>query len=215
MTKIDALKCWIKYKVFRKQRKPESVQEFWQKAENDSWLKYSVGQEKSIFLANLMEKIPLKKNNKILELGCNIGRNLSYLQTVGCTNLFGVELNKETVKQSKKFYPNLRAKIVNSTIEDFARNDFGGEFYNRYDLIFTMAVLEHIPKESEWIFQSMATHAKYIITIEDEKSINKICFPRNYKKIFEGLGMKQIYETHCNNVHPTLTKNFTARIFQK
>ena len=210
MTKIDALKCWIKYKVFRKQRKPEGIQEFWQKAENDSWLKYSVGQEKSIFLANLMEKLPLRKNGKILELGCNIGRNLSYLQTIGCTNLFGVELNKEAVKQSKKFYPNLKAKITNSTIEDFARNGFG-----RYGLIFTMAVLEHIPKESEWIFQSMATHAKYIITIEDEKSINKICFPRNYKKIFENLGMKQIYKTHCNGVHPTLTKNFTARIFQK
>ena len=210
MTKIDTLKCWIKYKVFRKQRKPEGIQDFWQKAENDSWLKYSVGQEKSIFLANLMEKLPLRKNGKILELGCNIGRNLSYLQTVGCTNLFGVELNQEAVKQSKKMYPNLRARIQNTTIENFFN-----ECLEKYDLIFTMAVLEHIPKESEWIFAEMVRCGGYIITIEDEKSINKICFPRNYKKIFENLGMKQIYETHCNGVHPTLTKNFTARIFQK
>ena len=78
-----------------------------------------------------------------------------------------------------------------------------------------MAVLEHLPKESEWIFEKMVKHSKHIITIEDEKSINKICFPRNYKKIFEDLGMKQIYECDCQNVHPTLTEKFRARVFVK
>lgn len=210
MTKIDSLKCWIKYALFRKARKRKDIQEFWQKAENDNWEKYTTGIEKSIFLANLTKKIPLRKDAKILELGCNIGRNLVCLQSIDYTNISGVELNKEAVKQSKKVYPKLKAKIINSTIEDFMSNNFG-----RYDLIFTIAVLEHIPKESEWIFQSMSTHAKYIITIEDEKSINKICFPRNYKTIFESFGMKQIYETTCDNIHPTLTKNFKARIFRR
>ncbi len=209
MTKFDYFKCWIKYKVFHKQRKPKDVQEFWKKAENDSWKNYSQGIEKSIFLANLIERLPSLKDCKILELGCNVGRNLAYLESVGCKRLYGVELNKDAIEASKKIYPGLKAKIFNSTIEDFMQTHF-----EQYSLIFTMAVLEHIPQESEWIFASIAARSYYIVTIEDEKSISKICFPRNYKTIFERLGMQQIYETGCNEVHRSLTKNFKARIFQ-
>lgn len=210
MTKIDNLKCWIKYKLLHIARKRKDIREFWQRAENDNWKKYSEGKEKSIFLVSLIKMLSLHKGARILELGCNVGRNLSYLQSIGYINLFGVELNKKAVAVSEKLYLNLvKAKIANDTIEHYI-------LYNteHYDLIFTMAVLEHIPKESEWIFKYMVRHGDYIITIEDEKSINKICFPRNYKKIFESLGMRQIYETDCINVHPTLTKNFRARMFR-
>jgi len=204
MTKYDQFKCWIKYRLFHKKRTLKQTQEFWNKAEGDNWNKYKEGIGKSKFFHNLIAFIPLSKHTRILELGCNVGRNLNYLRSKGFTNLTGIELNSEAVKNSLKGF-----KIFNSSIEDYLRN-----FENKYDLIFTMAALEHLPQESEWIFAEMVKRAKHIITIEDEHSLNKICFPRNYKKIFESLGMKQIYECDCEGVHPTLTKNFRARVFQ-
>jgi len=204
MTKYNKLKCWIKYKVFHIKRTPEQTQEFWNKAEDDNWNKYKEGIEKSEFLGSLLHLIPLTFNDSILELGCNVGRNLNYLRTKGYKNLTGVELNKEAVKNSLKGF-----KIFDSSIEDFLKKS-----ETKYGLIFTMAVLEHLPKKSEWVFAEMSKRAKYILTIEDEKSLNKICFPRNYKKIFESLGMKQIYECGCEGVHLTLTKGFKARVFQ-
>ncbi len=208
--KFNQFKCWIKYKVLKLKRRPETTRKFWKEAKNDSWGTYLVGEEKSEFLLRLVKKLRLSFSAKILELGCNVGRNLNYLYRAGYRNAGGIELNEEAVKMSSKFFPRLRNKIALNTIEDYFLNRGEKE---TWDIIFTMAVLEHLPKESEWVFAEMVKCTKYIITIEDEKSINKVCFPRNYKKIFEDLGMREIYHIDCNNVHPSLTENFVARIF--
>ncbi len=208
--KFNQFKCWIKYKVLKLKRRPEATRKFWEEAKNDSWRNYLVGQEKSEFLLRLIKKLRLGFSAKILELGCNIGRNLNYLSSAGYKNVGGMELNEEAVKMSSMFFPRLRNKIALTTIEDYFLYKKGSE---RFKLIFTMAVLEHLPKESEWVFAEMVKCAKYIITVEDERSINKVCFPRNYKKIFEDLGMREVYHIGCNNVHPSLTESFVARIF--
>ena len=55
--------------------------------------------------------------------------------------------------------------IDQGTIEDRIKD------MERCDLVFTMAVLEHIHLDSEWVFSEMARIAKkYLITIEDEKN---------------------------------------------
>lgn len=82
---------------------------------------------------------------------------------------------------------------------------------NSYDLVFTMAVLEHLHKDSEYVFKDIARIAKqYLLTIEDESGISKRHFPRNYQAIFEPLGLKQIYEEIYEEEHV-----LTARLFIK
>jgi len=122
MTKYDQFKCWIKYRLFHKKRTLKQTQEFWNKAEGDNWNKYKEGIGKSKFFHNLIAFIPLSKHTRILELGCNVGRNLNYLRSKGFTNLTGIELNSEAVKNSLKGF-----KIFNSSIEDYLRNF---DFYN-------------------------------------------------------------------------------------
>ena len=210
MKRYDAIKCWIKYKLLKKKRTLEATHKFWEEAKNDNWDKYKDGIEKSRFLWTLINTLTLKKDARILELGCNIGRNLNFLYQKGYTYLDGIELNKEAVRQSEKIFPNMKANIMNYMVEDYFDYTIA-----KYNLIFTMAVLEHLPKESEWVFGEIVKRTDYLITVEDEKSINKICFPRNYKKIFENLGMIQLYEFTCDGVHPSLHKGFKARIFTK
>jgi|GEM_PF-2464290 hypothetical protein len=86
-----------------------------------------------------------------------------------------------------------------------------------FDLVYTMAVLEHIHDESEFIFSHITRITrKILITIEDEGGISWRHFPRNYKKIFENLGMKQIEEINFKKTRvPGIKKEFFGRVFTK
>ena len=103
------------------------------------------------------------------------------------------------------------AQIFNGLIEDL----IGTFSDNEFDIIFTMAVLEHIHTDSEWIFSEMARIVnEIIITIEDEHEVSWRHFPRKYKEIFESLGMKQVEQINCS-AEVGLNNNFVARVFRK
>ena len=102
-------------------------------------------------------------------------------------------------------------KIYNVPVEEIIREFRDCEF----GIVFTMAVLEYIHTDSEWIFPEMVRVTKdFLITIEDERCISWRHFPRNYKKVFESLGMKQVQEFNCGEVG-ILNSGFFARIFRK
>ena len=179
----------------------KSIHNFW-RSPDDSNLPthYLSGEERSKFLLRLIKKYG-KPKDKILEIGCNVGRNLNYLYTHEFKNIEGVEINKEAVELFKEHY-NLPIKIYNSPIEEVIKK------LGNYDIIFTMAVLEHIHTDSEWIFPEIQKRAKVLITIEDEKGISWRHFPRNYKNIFKN----QIEEIPLSKKEG-LDNNFKARIY--
>lgn len=152
-------------------------------------------------------------NARILEIGCGVGRNLKSLLSAGFYRLEGIEINQEALRVLKTSYPDLaqKAKLYNASIEEVIKTFQDGEF----DVVFTMAVLEHIHKDNEWCFHEIARITKtLLITIEDEFTISPIHFPRNYKKIFQSLGLRQI-EEFKGNPSTGLGRNFVARIFEK
>ena len=71
----------------------------------------------------------------IIELGCNVGLNLSVLNKIGFKNLTGLEINKSAFSIAKKNNPNI--SFINSSIEDF-------EVTKTFDLVYTAGVLIHI-----------------------------------------------------------------------
>jgi SAM-dependent methyltransferase len=159
------------------------------------------------YLVSLVKQY-VKPDASIVELGCNAGRNLYQLWQAGYQNLSGVEINSGALNLMKQKFPDMNVKAYEGSIEDRIRAL--GEF----DLVFTIAVLEHIHIDSEWVFEEIARKAKrYLITIEGEEKIESdLHFPRNYKSIFENLGMRQVYEMHLSDkvgVHA----RFRARVF--
>lgn len=174
---------------------------------------YLKGKERSVFLLNLIKRYA-EEDDRILEIGCNVGRNLNELFCAGFKNLAGVEISENAIDMMKDAYPDMANKIeiyigsVENLIQDFGNNSF--------DLVFTMAVLEHIHTDSKFIFPHMARITKKIlVTIEDERGLSWRHFPRNYKKIFEGLGLRQIEEISFKKVKvPGLNSNFVARVFK-
>lgn len=102
------------------------------------------------------------------------------------------------------------AKIYNSPVEDVIRNMPD----NQYDCVFTMAVLEHIHWESEWIFPEIARiTAGFLVTIEEEERHDSyLFFPRNFEDVFESLGAKQVEEVNCEAIEGL--SQCTARILK-
>ena len=103
----------------------------------------------------------------ILEVGCNVGRNLNHLYMSGFEKLAGIEINENAVQRLRRAYPQLKSVNVDigpaeEVLEHYRSSSF--------DVVFTMAVLEHIPPSSRTVFSQIArvTH-RYVLAIEPRK----------------------------------------------
>jgi len=137
---------------------------------------------------------------------------LSVLFNSGFKNLTGIEISENALNVMRESYPELeQCKLYHSPIESII--DILPD--NEYDLVYSMAVLEHLPVESEWVFDEIYRICKAnLITIEDEYGKSWRHFPRNYKKIFEELGFVQNYSYVLTSRQGFFTK-FRCRFFQK
>lgn len=81
----------------------------------------------------------LDRNIEILEIGANIGLQLSALLRKGFKNLLGIEINDYAVRQAKKLHPEV--DIIKGSVFDLPFRD------NYFDLVFTSGVLIHVAPE--------------------------------------------------------------------
>lgn len=80
--------------------------------------------------------------DSVLEAGCNIGNQLSMLQSQGKTQLYGIEINEKAVEFAKTHTQKMN--IVQGSIFDMPFRD------GFFDMVFTSGVLIHIhPKDIE------------------------------------------------------------------
>lgn len=166
---------------------------------------------RSLFLVNLLRRYA-DVTAKVLEIGCNVGRNLDFLFQEGHTHLAGVEISAAPLRLFRAAYPETFRHVtihhapIESIVERFRDREF--------DVVFTMAVMEHIHIDSEWIFPEIARIAgSLLITIEDERGISERTFPRNYRKVFEPLGMRHLTVTRCGQ-DEGFKPGIIARVFQ-
>jgi len=197
--------------------KPNSrsdLHQYWRSLDDDgnsdnAPSKYLKNPERSEFLVELFRK-HVPEEASILEIGCNVGRNLRYLFESGYRNLTGIEINPHAVKILRETSPEMAREITVETgpVEDWIKNVPDDTF----DIVYTMAVLIHVHTSSEWIFAEMRRISKkFIITIEDEVNLGGRHVPRNYKKIFEGQGMREV-DRYLDGV-PGLESCYVARVF--
>lgn len=143
----------------------------------------------------------------IMEIGCNAGRNLAGLYRAGFKNLSAIEISEKAVSQMRRSFPELSEVTI-----DIAPAEEAIKRAGQFDLIFTLAVLEHIHYDSDWVMDEMALRAGHILVIEDENQISTRHFPRNYRREFEKRGFRQIEEQAAP---PGLSKSFTYRLFAR
>jgi SAM-dependent methyltransferase len=189
----------------------DRLHEFWRHpdAPNDPE-RYREPVERSRLLLEVLSPY-LSTESRILEIGPNVGRNLAYLFDAGYRDLTGIEINGDAIALLRESYPELgaTATLIVSPVEDAIKDLPDGSF----DLVYTMAVLEHIHPDSEWIFGEMLRITRStLITIEDEHGVSVRHTPRNYRTIFEGLGAREVDERVASEADG-LSSDFVARVF--
>ncbi len=150
----------------------------------------------------------------VLEVGCNAGRNLEHLFGAGHRNLSAIEINADAIALLRRSFPDMAARL--DLRHGPAENLLPGFPSAHFDLVFTMAVLEHLHDDSESVFAGIARVCRrFLITIEDEHRVSWRHFPRNYRKVFEPLGLAQILEQRCDPAIHGLSEVHVARVFRR
>ena len=146
-------------------------------------------EKRSKYLIDIVTNLNITTRARILEIGCNTGRNLYALKQAGYNNLSGIEISNRAIQVGKAKYGDL-GTIYNISVESILPLIPPGN----YDLVFSMAVFEHISPESNFIFKDISVICdKYIVTIEDEEHDTDRHCARNYGDIFSKLDMQQIF----------------------
>lgn len=193
--------------------KVEDVHNYWKNPEDfgNTTEEYLSQNESAKLMCSLIKKLlGVKKDKSIIELGCNCGRNLNNLAIEGYTNLSGIDISQKAINLMKAKYPEI---YYNSNIKiDSLEASLPKIKDNSFDVVFSLAVLMHIPYQSNSIFKEIVRISKqYVITLENEIMPHVWShYPRDYKKIFEDLGMEEVYFINQN-----IIKNYMVRIFKK
>tara|TARA_B100000787_G_scaffold52767_2_gene38162 strand:+ start:5638 stop:6330 length:693 start_codon:yes stop_codon:yes gene_type:complete len=120
-----------------------------------------------------------KKEEKILDICCNVGRILNELNISGYKNLYGFDINEEAIKNSTNVFSKLNnANLVCSNAEEYLKNISD----NFYDTSFSLgASLELIPPHFDVIKHISRITKNYFICIINE---NGHAYPRFWKHEF-------------------------------
>jgi SAM-dependent methyltransferase len=192
------LAAYTAYRFF-KPTNPAILHEFWRQpapSGNDP-RDYLKPTHRSAALLEMVKDLP--KDARILEVGCNVGRNLAYLHDHGYTQVEGVEINAHAVELLREHHPQLADREIHLGTAEEVLPGFGDR---SFDLVFTMAVLEHIHPDSVIVFDSMARIASEVLAIEPDPRRTHRTFPHDIPRLFVSRGMELVSATPMKDLVP-------------
>lgn len=201
---------------FMRMDQQATLHEFWRQPapQGNNPHDYIRATGRSQALLELISDLP--KDAHILEVGCNVGRNVAWLFDHGYTNIQGIEINSHAVELLRKTYPQLADVQVSigaagEVLPKFADDEF--------DLVYTMAVLEHIHPDESSVFDDMTRIGKQILAIEPPGSKSHRQFPHDIPKVFGDRGMKLVSKRNMgefeSNAGEETIKRFDAYRFHR
>ncbi|MFB6166302.1 MAG: class I SAM-dependent methyltransferase [Haloarculaceae archaeon] len=114
----------------------------------------------------------VKRDARILELGCSCGRHLAHLHDDGYEDLAGIDVNPDAFDVMDEAYPDLAAA---GTFHAAAIEDVVPEFDDgAFDVVFSVETLQHVHPDQSWVFAHLArvTDA-LLVTVENEGGANE------------------------------------------
>jgi len=91
---------WVNLATRHKSR--DELRRYWMRPRDganlpENYLKPICGDRRSQFLLELIKSLHCNVNESVLEIGCNVGRNLNYLFSAGFDKLTGIEISEDAV----------------------------------------------------------------------------------------------------------------------
>lgn len=128
------------------------------------------------------------KEDSILEIGCNAGRNLNHLWQAGYQNVRGMEISEHAVERLRTEYPCLATIPVDIGPAELSIRKYCS---SSVDVIFTMSVLEHLHPDCRFLFKEIArVSRKYVLAIEPKHGKHShMQYPWDIKNEFIAAGL--------------------------
>ena len=194
----------------------EDILEYWSTPlDNDNRTEgYLQPVGRSRYLQALIERF-FPATSSALEIGCNLGRNMNHLTTVMGIDTAGMEISARAIQHMKSHFPALSGArtYLGDVVERIKEVPD-----KSYDLVYSMAVLMHLHPDTPSSFWSdmVRTAGRGIITIENETSGSMRNWPRNYGRLIEAAGARQIHQEPLVPVNDDLIdlKDYQVRIFE-
>lgn len=126
----------------------------------------------------------------VLEFGCNAGRVLRYFARAGYV-VTGLEINPSAIALARKTFPELRgATLLAGNGEETLRTLPTASV----DASYSSHALRHVgPSIIESVARELTRVTKDLLIVsEDEGTRSSLSYPRNYRKLFEPMGWKQV-----------------------
>lgn len=145
----------------------------------------------SVLAAEWLESTGIERHAPIIELGSNVGRNLAYFHRRGFVRLTGIELNPTAVSLMGACFPETAAltKTHVGAIEDVLPECPDDAF----EACVTMGTFMCVHPSSEAVFGHVSrVTRRYLLTIEDETNDGPRYCPRNYARVFDRLGWREL-----------------------
>jgi 2-polyprenyl-3-methyl-5-hydroxy-6-metoxy-1,4-benzoquinol methylase len=85
------------------------------------------------------------KKVRILDIGCNLGSLINLLYENGYSEVYGLDIRSEAIKEGQRLYPKLKKRL-----KDYDGNKipFPDEYF---DVVLMFDVIEHIPKLEKFL----------------------------------------------------------------
>lgn len=190
--------------------RPEVLYEFWRQPTppGNSSHDYIRQVGRSMVLRELISDLP--ETARILEVGCNVGRNLAYLHDNGYRQVEGVEINPHAVELLRTTYPQLADVPVHVGP---AEEVLPGLPDDGYDLVYTMAVLEHIHPDHSTVFDEIVRIGRSVLAIEPSGGVSHRQFPHDIPKVFTSRGLRLVSARSMADFPETARDKAIAKYF--
>jgi 2-polyprenyl-3-methyl-5-hydroxy-6-metoxy-1,4-benzoquinol methylase len=132
---------------------------------------------------------------KVLDFGCGIGKLSEYIED---ENYIGIDIDEESIKIAKKFYPNKQFYLDNEfeEIKDALR----------FDSIVSLAVIEHVKNPHDFLLE--------LKSLLNQKGSIVLTTPHPYSDWIHDIGSSiGFFSKHANEEHEELIdKNKMAKL---
>jgi len=178
-----------RFKLNERMDRPTKLYEFWRQPEpqGNRPQDYIRPVARSQVLLDLLGDLP--PDARILEVGCNVGRNLAFLYDHGYKLVEGVEINPHAVALLRETYPQLADVPVHIGPAEEVLPSLPAD---GFDVVYTMAVLEHIHPAHSVVFDEMVRVGRSILAIEPTGRKSHRQYPHDIPKIFGDRGMRLV-----------------------
>ena len=116
-------------------------------------------------LKKIIDELELKKDSRIIDVGCGSGFTLSFFKTLGFTKSVGTNFSENSIKVSEKNFDFKKGKDL--FVMDVQKMGFENNFF---DMVFSDGMLEHFEDFNSAAREMTRISKKYILLFQPNQT---------------------------------------------